>query len=491
MVFSGNIFLFIFLPVTLLFYFNPFTKKCRDGGRKFKNIVLLIASLVFYGWGEPLFVFVMMASIVLNFLIGLGLGRYEKTAARRGLLFALLLLNLGLLFVFKYLGFAAGIFGGTINIALPLGISFYTFQILSYGLDVYFNKDKVQKNLLLLGLYISMFPQLVAGPIVRYGDVSKELLEREETSADITYGVRRFVYGLGKKVLLANFLAIIADYAFLSPSANSVATAWLGTICYTLQIYFDFSGYSDMAIGLGRIFGFHFPENFDYPYVSMSFTEYWRRWHMTLGSWMKDYLFYPLQKSDAFIRLGGWARKKLGKKKGKYVPVILSLFVLWLAMGFWHGANWNFVLWGLLFFVLMSFESLSGLGKKALKEKEKKGLQPVKILYHVYVIFFLLIAYVLFRAESIGFAIRYIGNLFGKTTNTFLDKDFLMYLKNARFLLPVSILLCTPFARWVSEKIKKPLVRDIGRGAAVLVIFVLAVMSVVTETYNPFIYFNF
>ncbi len=491
MVFSGNIFLFVFLPVTLLFYFNPFTKKWKDGGRKFKNIVLLIASLVFYAWGEPNFVFIMMVSIVLNWLMGLGLGKYDKVSIRRLIMAAGLVLNIGLLFVFKYLGFAAGIFGGKINIVLPLGISFYTFQILSYVIDVYFNKKKVQKNLLLLGVYISMFPQLVAGPIVRYAEVSEELLNRVETSEDITYGVRRFVYGLGKKVLLSNFLAIIADYAFLSPGSNSVATSWLGIVCYTLQIYFDFSGYSDMAIGLGRIFGFHFPENFDYPYVSLSFTEYWRRWHMTLGSWMRDYLFYPLQKSNGFIKLGSWSRKTFGKKKGKYVPVVLSLLALWLAMGFWHGANWNFVLWGLLFFVLMSFESLSGFGKKALKSAGTKGFQPKKILYHIYVVFFLLIAYVFFRAESVSVAFRYIGNLFGKTTNTFADADFLMYLGNIRIILPLSILLCTPFARWGSAKVKNPVVKDIGRGVIILGIFVLSIMSIITETYNPFIYFNF
>ncbi|MCQ2513361.1 MAG: MBOAT family protein, partial [Lachnospiraceae bacterium] len=275
-----------------------------DGGRKYKNMVLLVASLVFYAWGEPKFVFILMASIVLNWLIGLGLGTYERLSIRRLLFAAALVLDIGLLFVFKYLGFASRILGGTISIALPLGISFYTFQILSYVLDVYSAPDRVQKNLLLLGLYISMFPQLVAGPIVRYEDVANQLLDRQETSTDITYGITRFVYGLGKKVILSNYLAIIADYAFLSPGADSVLTAWLGTICYTLQIYFDFSGYSDMAIGLGRIFGFHFPENFDYPYVSLSFTEYWRRWHMTLGSWMRDYLFYPLQRSNGSIKLG-------------------------------------------------------------------------------------------------------------------------------------------------------------------------------------------
>ncbi len=491
MVFSGNIFLFIFLPLTLIFYFNPFTKKCKDKGRKFKNIVLLVASLVFYAWGEPKFIFILMASIVLNWLIGLGLGKYEKIAIRRWLLAAALVLNIGLLFVFKYLGFTAGIFGVNINIALPLGISFYTFQILSYVLDVYYNKDKVQKNILLLGLYISMFPQLVAGPIVRYEEVAKELLDRKETSEDITYGVTRFVYGLGKKVILSNYLAIIADYAFLSTGAASVLTAWLGTICYTLQIYFDFSGYSDMAIGLGRIFGFRFPENFDYPYVSLSFTEYWRRWHMTLGSWMRDYLFYPLQKSNAFIKLGTWSRKKLGKKKGKYVPVILSLLVLWLAMGIWHGANWNFLVWGLLFFVLMSFESLSGLGKRALKAANTKGFKVSKIFYHIYVVFFLLIAYVLFRAESLSVAIDYIKNMFGGTINGFIDSDFIDYISNGKYVLIASILLCTPLARWVSNKVTNEKVKGVARGILTLVIFALSVLLIVTGSYNPFIYFNF
>ncbi|MCF0142658.1 MAG: MBOAT family protein, partial [Parasporobacterium sp.] len=247
----------------MVLYFLPIGKLFKDKGRWYKNIVLLVASLVFYGWGEPYFIFIMLASIALNWLIGLGLGKYDSTAIRRLLLAATLVLNLGLLFVFKYLGFVSGIFGdSTVNIALPLGISFYTFQILSYTLDVFFNKNKVQKNILLLGLYISMFPQLVAGPIVRYDDVSKELLDRQETSADITEGVTRFVYGMGKKVIIANFLAIITDNIFPAAGTLSVATAWLGIISYTLQIYFDFSGYSDMAIGMGRIFGFHFPENF-------------------------------------------------------------------------------------------------------------------------------------------------------------------------------------------------------------------------------------
>ena len=490
-VFSGNIFLFIFLPATLILYFNPLAKKMRDGGRVYKNIVLLVASLVFYAWGEKRFVFIMMLSIVLNWLIGLGLGKTEKTVNRRLLLAAALLLDLGLLFVFKYLGFVSGMFGDRINIALPLGISFYTFQILSYVLDVYFNPKKVQKNLAWLGLYISMFPQLVAGPIVRYSDVAEELADRQERPEDITEGVRRFVYGLGKKVLLSNFLAIIVDYAYLGAGSLSVATAWLGTICYTMQIYFDFSGYSDMAIGMGRIFGFHFPENFDYPYVSMSFTEYWRRWHMTLGSWMRDYLFYPLQKSSGFIRLGGWARKKLGKKKGKYVPSTLALLVLWLAMGFWHGANWNFVVWGLMFFVLMTFESLSGFGKIALKAASTKGFQVRKIFFHIYVIFFLLLAYVLFRAESLDAAGTYFANMFGAGGVKLFDADCADYLRNGMFVLPVSILLCTPLARWISGKVRGDTLRDVVRGILVLVIFILSVLSVVTESYSPFIYFNF
>lgn len=491
MVFSGSIFLFLFLPAVLIFYFFPLAKKGKKGGRTYKNIVLLAASLIFYAWGEPRFVFILVISIVLNWLIGLGLGKAEGVLQRRLLLAAALVLDLGLLFVFKYLGFVSDMFGERILIALPLGISFYTFQILSYILDVYYNSRKVQKNLARLGLYISMFPQLVAGPIVRYSDVAAELDDRQETAEDVTEGVRRFVYGLGKKVLLSNFLAIIVDYAYLGSGSLSVATAWLGTICYTMQIYFDFSGYSDMAIGMGRIFGFHFPENFDYPYVSLSFTEYWRRWHMTLGSWMRDYLFYPLQKSSGFIRLGQWSRKKLGKKKGKYVPSTLALLVLWLAMGFWHGANWNFVIWGLMFFVLMTFESLSGFGKKALKAASAGGFSVSRIFFHIYVIFFLLIAYVLFRAESLSTAGTYLGNMFGAGGVPFTDHDFMDYLANGRFVIPAGILLCTPLARWVSGKIKKKAVRDIARGVLILAIFILSVLSVVTETYNPFIYFNF
>ena len=475
----------------LILYFLPIGGKRKEVRRTYQNLVLLVASLVFYAWGEPHFIFILLASIVLNWLIGLGLGKTEVLFKRRLLLAAALVLDLGILFVFKYLGFVAGWFGKTVSIALPLGVSFYTFQILSYVLDVYYNSKKVQKNLAWLGLYISMFPQLVAGPIVRYSDVSEELLNRQTTSADVTEGVRRFVYGLGKKVLLANFLAIIVDYAYLGAGSLSVASAWLGTICYTLQIYFDFSGYSDMAIGMGRIFGFHFPENFDYPYVSLSFTEYWRRWHMTLGSWMRDYLFYPLQKSNGFIRLGTWARKKLGKKKGKYVPSTLALLVLWLAMGFWHGANWNFVLWGFLFFVLMTFESLSGFGKKALRAASTKGFAVSKIFFHIYVIFFLLLAYVLFRAESLPAAMTFFGNMFGAGSVPFADSSFAEYLSNGRFVIPAGILLCTPFARFVSGKVTNATLKSTVRGILVLAIFILAVLSVITETYNPFIYFNF
>ncbi len=491
MVFSSNVFLFIFLPLVLIFYFNPFTKKAKDKGRTFRNIVLLVASLVFYAWGEPRFIFVLIASVIINWLIGIGLSRYEKTGIRRLLLSAALLCDLGVLFVFKYLGFAAGMFSVKIDIALPLGISFYTFQILSYILDVYFNKDRVQKNPAWLGLYISMFPQLVAGPIVRYGDISKELTDRQETFADVAEGVRRFVYGLGKKVLIANFLAIIVDYAYLGAGSLSVMTAWLGTVCYTLQIYFDFSGYSDMAIGLGRMFGFHFPENFDYPYVSLSFTEYWRRWHMTLGSWMRDYLFYPLQKSSGFIKLGAWTKKVFGKKKGKYIPSTLALFILWLTMGLWHGANWNFVVWGMLFFVLMSFESISGMGKRALKTAGKKGFKPVKILYHIYVIFFLLIAYVLFRAESLPAAGTYIANMFGAGGVVFADSAFVEYISNGKILIPAAIILATPLARYVSMRMEGRTVKHVFRAVLTVAIFILSVLSVVTETYNPFIYFNF
>lgn len=317
MVFSSTVFLFLFLPLILIIYYNPIVKN-----RKFRNIFLLLVSLGFYAWGEPVFVFVMMLSIIINWFLALKIDKNEKK--KRYVILAILY-NVGLLFVFKYLSFFANNMGLlfkvdkiTLNIALPIGISFFTFQMLSYVLDVYFNKAKVQKNLLYVGLYVSLFPQLIAGPIVRYETIANEIETRQENTKDFCDGIYRFVYGLGKKVLISNYVGLVVDNIFVSMNITpiSTATAWLGAIAYTLQIYFDFSGYSDMAIGLGKMFGFHFNENFNYPYMAKSITDFWRRWHISLSTWFRDYVYIPL---------GG---NRVSNKRH-----IFNLFIVWLLTG--------------------------------------------------------------------------------------------------------------------------------------------------------------
>ena len=331
MVFSSTVFLFLFLPVTVLVYYNPF---CT--GRRFRNLFLLLASLAFYAWGEPLFVFLMILSIVVGWLIGLKIsvsaGQRRKTFLTIGVVF-----HLALLFVFKYLTFVAGELGwllaqdfSFINITLPIGISFFTFQLLSYLFDVYYGKAAAQKNVLNLGLYISLFPQLIAGPIVRYDTIAAQIEGRRETLGGFADGMMNFIYGLAKKILIANYMAQVADNIFDTEQSLSVLTAWLGGVAYTLQIYFDFSGYSDMAIGLGKMFGFTFPENFRYPYIAKSCTEFWRRWHISLGSWFRDYVYIPL---------GG---NRVGKARW-----VINLLAVWSLTGLWHGANWTFLVWGL------------------------------------------------------------------------------------------------------------------------------------------------
>jgi alginate O-acetyltransferase complex protein AlgI len=333
-------------------YYNPFVKK-----RGFRNIVLLLASLFFYGWGEPVFVFLMILSIIVNWAFGLMVDGMAKKGNKLGMKLGMILsvvYNLGLMFVFKYLTFVTKNISFllhndsiVVNIALPIGISFFTFQLMSYVFDVYYGTAKVQKNLLYVGLYVSMFPQLIAGPIVRYETVADEIVNRVENRKDFAEGFGRFVVGLGKKILISNYVGKIADIAFATEGGMSVAMAWLGAIAYTLQIYFDFSGYSDMAIGLGRMFGFHFLENFNFPYVSKSITEFWRRWHITLSTWFRDYVYIPLGGNRV--------------SKGRH---IWNIFVVWFLTGVWHGANWTFICWGLLYFVLLMFEKLTGFHKK-------------------------------------------------------------------------------------------------------------------------------
>lgn len=464
MVFSSTGFLFIFFPIVIILYFNPLWKLFGNRERKIKNFIMLVASLFFYAWGEPRFIFIMLGSIFVNWVFGLLIYKYDRYQQKRKFVLVVsLIFNLSLLFVFKYLAFALGNFGVDINIALPIGISFFTFHIMSYLFDLYKRKTSVQKNILTLSLYISMFPQLVAGPIVRYETVAYSLNNRKETSEDFTAGLSRFVFGLGKKMILSNYFAVVADNLFASSVELSVASAWLGAVCYTLQIFFDFSGYSDMAIGMARMFGFKFLENFNYPYISKSITEFWRRWHMSLSSWFRDYVYIPLG----------------GNRKGK-LRQILNLLIVWALTGFWHGANWTFLCWGLIYFLLLVFEKLTNLPK------------ILKGASHVYALFFIIIAWVVFRADNIKAAGEYLSSMFGFGGNVLIDNAFIVYITSLKWILLVGVLLCTP----IVSKLKSILpfndgVKDIIKSLSVLIIFVIAVLLCIKSTYNPFIYFNF
>lgn len=386
------------------------------------------------------------------------------------------LFNVAILFVFKYLTFAGNIiksvFSLTINIpdiALPIGISFFTFQAMSYVIDVYRQKGEVQTNLLYVGLYISFFPQLIAGPIVRYETIANEIKNRKESIDDFFNGFARFIVGLSKKVLLANSFAILADKTFDSAhngDSLSVAFSWLGAIAYTLQIFFDFSGYSDMAIGLGRMFGFHFLENFNYPYISTSITEFWRRWHISLGTWFRDYVYIPL----------GGSRVSKGRN-------IFNLFIVWLLTGIWHGANFTFIIWGLMYFILITFEKITGFHQK------KNNL--VFVVKWLYTILFVILGWVLFRSTSISDALFYLKSMFGLNNNTLTDGNFSGYFIQNLFLLIIGVLLCTPVFRILKEKTEKNRIMEIICAAGLIGLFVLSVSSLVSSSYNPFIYFNF
>lgn len=462
MVFSSTVFLFVFLPVVLTIYYNPIFK-----GRKFKNIFLLLASLGFYAWGEPIFVFLMILSIFITWLLGI---QISKSTSKRKLILSLgVVYHVFILFIFKYLTFLAQQFGillnkdlSTIEISLPIGISFFTFQLMSYLFDVYYKKADVQKNPLYVGLYVSLFPQLIAGPIVRYETIANEINHRNETYDDVVVGMQRFIYGLAKKVLLANYLAQIADNSFdYLAGDTSVAMVWLGAICYTLQIYFDFSGYSDMAIGLGRMFGFHFDENFNYPYISKSVTEFWRRWHISLSSWFRDYVYIPLGGSRV--------------KKSRW---ILNLFIVWLLTGIWHGANWTFVVWGLIYFVVL------------LAEKTFMYADKLKWFSYIYTMFIVIIAWVFFRANSLGDAIIYVGNMFGIGATSFADSAVVSNIKATASILVFGIIGMTPCVKNIIIRLRNSKFR-IVETIWVMILFILSLLQVISSTYNPFIYFNF
>lgn len=469
MLFSSTTFLYLFFPIVLFFNFIVFRKI-----RALQNIFLLLSSLFFYAWGNPPIVLIMIASIVVNWFCGLIISK--KTKYSKLTLVLDIIFNLAILFVFKYLMFTCEIINTVTHaniivpdIALPIGISFFTFQAMSYVIDVYRRKGEVQTNILYVGLYISFFPQLVAGPIVRYETVADQIQNRRETLNDFLEGFSRFVIGLSKKVLLANPLAFIADNAFNSLSGGSVISilfSWVGIIAYTLQIFFDFSGYSDMAIGLGRMFGFHFLENFDYPYISTSITEFWRRWHISMGSWFRDYLYIPL---------GG---SRCSKKRN-----LFNLFVVWLCTGIWHGANYTFIIWGMMYFALLVFERTTGFCKS------NKNI--IKIFRWVYTIFFVIIGWVFFRANSVGDALLYLKTMFGLNNNVFIDKVVIDYLAQNIVVIIIGVVLCTPVVKILSTKLKKYQLFNYASVCGLICLFALSLSSIISSTYNPFIYFNF
>lgn len=493
MVFSSTVFLFLFLPIVLILYFNPI---CRS--RQYRNLVLLLTSLLFYAWGEPTFVFVMMISIFVNWLIAIWIDRAEKNKKKKIVTMAVVL-NLSLLFVFKYLAFVLKNIGfllnfgdSSVNIALPIGISFFTFQILSYVLDVYYGNANVQKNVLDVALYISMFPQLIAGPIVRYSVVAEEIHTRKECAENFTNGFIRFVYGLAKKVLIANYLAIMVDNIFLLEE-KSVATAWLGILSYALQIYFDFCGYSDMAIGLGLVFGFHFNENFQYPYISKSIPEFWRRWHISVSEWFRDYLFYPVMRSSWCDRLSKFSKKNFSKATAKNIPTILATLIVWGATGIWHGADWTYLLWGLYYGFLIG---MSVIVRKPMKKWNQKlhikdngwfdGIRLIRTLFLV------CIGYVLFRSDNIEKAWQYFKALFGAGTAGIVDNVFWDCIASAKLLLVVAIVCSMPIVPWVREHINIPeIVQELIKMVCLVALFTLSVLACIKSTYNPFIYFNF
>ena len=466
MVFSSTIFLCVYLPLVLLGYYI-----CPKKGR---NLFLLIASLVFYAWGEPKYVFLMIFSILVNYIFGRLMDKHRENKKRLKLMLVLsVVIDIGLLSVFKYTDFIItnvnAIFGANfdlLNIALPIGISFYTFQAMSYTIDVYRDDVRVQKNLIDFGMYITMFPQLIAGPIVRYADVQDQLAERSVTTADFSEGVMRFVVGLGKKVLLANQMGAVWSDIYALGGDVSALMAWTGAIAYTFQIYFDFSGYSDMAIGLGRMFGFKFPENFRYPYQSVSITDFWRRWHITLSTWFKEYLYIPL----------GGNRRGLTRQA-------LNLLIVWSLTGFWHGAGWNFVLWGLYYFVILFIEKLFLL--KALDKLPK-------FFRHVYALLLIIIGWVIFASDDVSVLLPFLGSMFGANgaiggmdVYTLLTKAVLLIICCvASTELPKKLFLSAAGA--MNEKAAFTL-----KSVLTIALLALSMILLIGDSYNPFLYFRF
>ena len=466
MLFSSIPFLYYFLPCVLLLYFLA--------PKKLKNAVLLLSSLVFYAWGEPIYVLLMISSVVSGYILGLLIEKFRAKPLGSVFLIASVVISLGLLGYFKYADFFIANFNAVfglsvplLRIALPIGISFYTFQLLSYTIDVYRGTVAAQRNFITLAAYIALFPQLIAGPIVRYADVAAQLTSRTHSFDKIALGIRRFVLGLAKKILIANALGELCDI-FRASGDKSVLFYWLYAVAFTLHIYFDFSGYSDMAIGLGKIFGFDFMENFRFPYISASITEFWRRWHISLGSWFRDYVYIPL---------GG---NRVGKAKW-----LRNIFIVWLLTGFWHGAAWNFIVWGLLFAVLLVVEKLW----------LQRPLQKTKVLKHIYVLLFVILSFVIFNATDMRQALSDLGAMFGAGSIPFYSAEWSYYLRSYAVILGLAVLGATPLPQKLLAAVRRrkagETLLNIAEPIVLAVLLLVMTAYLVDGSFNPFLYFRF
>ncbi len=466
MLFSSMTFIYIYLPLMSVIYFVV--------RKELRNLVLLIGSIIFYGWGEPNYLVVMILTILVNYIGAVLLTRYRRYG--RLILLSTILLDLSFLAYFKYFNFVADNINNLfslditfIEVIMPIGISFYTFQAMSYVIDVYRGDVEVQKDLYKLSLYITLFPQLVAGPIVKYHDVSDQIEDREVNFEKVSYGVKRFIIGLSKKMLIANTLGAVADKIFSQPVEQfDTMTAWVGALAYSLQLFYDFSGYSDMAIGLGMIFGFRFLENFNYPYISRSITEFWRRWHISLSTWFKEYLYIPL---------GG---NRVGRLR-----VYFNLFVVFLATGLWHGAEWTFIVWGLWHGLFIIIEKVSGW-------QRLEGGLFMRFVHHVYALFVVVIGWVLFRSENLSYAADYLKNMFGAVETDESAYELSYYIDNVELLaFTAGIVLAMPiFKKILQIKYPHKILRSMVN-IWLIVLFLLSSAAIAASTYNPFIYFRF
>lgn len=467
MLFSSVTFIFYFLPITfILYYIVP---------NKFKNPILLVASMIFYAWGGLLYFPLLLFSIIVNYILGLKIDKYKDNKGKdRRILIYSIIFNILFLGVFKYSNFLVDniniLFNTSFNIPtipLPIGISFYTFQAMSYVIDIYRKDGKVQKNIFNLALYISMFPQLVAGPIVRYETVDKQITERSYSFYKFNFGLERFIKGLFKKVIISNTIGELASLIYALPNSEmTVITAWIGAIAYTFQIYFDFSGYSDMAIGLGKMLGFDFLENFNYPYISKSVSEFWRRWHISLGSWFRDYVYIPL---------GG---SRIGT-----VKLYRNLAIVWIITGIWHGASWNFILWGVYFGIFIILE-------RAFLQKVLNKLPS--ILQHIYLMIIVIFGWVLFSQSDISSTVEYIKVMLGIGKYSIFNEYTMFYIRQYWIVMLVAIIVSMPILTKIKDlniKIRKYIA--LAKPILVIISFALVTIYLVNSTFNPFIYFNF